>query len=133
VIPAIDVALAVALREGRVLVSRRSEGHLAGYWEFPGGKIHVGEAPADAARRELREETGLEAALLDPLASFEHAYPDRAIRFHAFLARDPQGAVALDGPREWAWLAPDEIVPSEMPPANGPLVALLRRRLEPGR
>jgi len=127
---ATDVALAVATRGGRALVARRAAGtHLAGAWEFPGGKLVPGETPPDGARRELLEETRLEADALEPLGLFVYEYPDRSLRFHVFLAREPRGDVRLDGEREWAWKSWEELSALEMPPANAPIVSALRWRL----
>lgn len=126
----VDIALALPVRDGRVLVARRGVGtHLAGSWEFPGGKIEPGETPADAARRELVEETGLEPDRLDPLVLLVHDYADRPLRFHVFLARDPRGDVAMDGPREWAWMSVEELERIEMPEANRRMLRALRWRL----
>ena len=71
----IDVALAIPVREGRALVRRRPAGsHLAGCWEFPGGRVEPGEEPLAAARRELAEETGLRADSWEPLVLVVHDY-----------------------------------------------------------
>lgn len=127
---ATEVALVVPVREGRVFVARRAPGtHLAGTWEFPGGKIAPGETPHDAARRELHEETGLVADALEPLGLFVHEYPDRALRFHVFLAREPSGNVQLDREREGAWKSWEELCLLEMPAANAEIVSALRWRL----
>jgi len=126
----IDVALALPLRAGRFLVARRQGGlHLAGRWEFPGGKVLPGEQPAAAARRELAEETGLVAASLEPLVVVVHDYTDRPLRLHVYLARDPGGEVRLDTEREWGWLTLDELGRLDMPEANRSVLRALRWRL----
>jgi len=125
----IDIALVVACRERRFLVARRrGEVHLAGYWEFPGGKIEPGEEPSEAARRELEEETGLLALSLEPLVVVVHDYVDRPLRFHVFLSREPQGEVRLDEEREWGWKTRDELERLDMPEANRQMLRALRWR-----
>jgi len=126
----VEIALALPLRDRRVLVVRRApESHLAGLWEFPGGKIETGEQPARAAARELREETGLVATELEPLGLFVYEYPDRPLRFHAFLARDPAGELRVDGEREWTWAGLSELLELELPDANTQIVRALRWRI----
>jgi 8-oxo-dGTP diphosphatase len=126
----IDIALVVVSRGELVLVARRPAGtHLGGLWEFPGGKIEHGETPADAARRELAEETGLVAESLEPLVVVVHDYADRPLRFHVFLARDPRGEPYAERRREWAWKTHAELDELSMPEANAPMLRALRWRV----
>ena len=117
------------MREGLILVARRAdEQHLGGAWEFPGGKIEAGEEPAEAALRELREEAGLTAAVATPLLVFVHDYPDRRLRFHAFVVTDAAGEVRTDGGRAFAWVAPASLDDMPMPEANSAILKALRWR-----
>ena len=126
----IDIALAIPMRGDRLLVARRAEGaHLGGFWEFPGGKMEAGEDPAGAAARELAEETGLTATALEPLMVLVHDYTEMPLRFHVFLARDPDGDVIMDGAREFAWKTYSEARDLEMPPANKQMLSALRWRM----
>lgn len=126
----IDIALAIPVRDDRVLVARRSaDQHLGGLWEFPGGRIDAGEEPAAAARREMAEETSLRAGRLEPLVVLVHDYADRPLRFHVFLIRDPEGEVSMDRPREWAWKDLGELDDLKMPEANRPMLRALKWRL----
>ena len=129
--PRIPIALVAAIRDGRVLVARRRDDaeHLPGLWEFPGGKIEDGERPAEAARRELLEETGLVAREVESLTTAVFDYPDRMLRFHAFIATGLSGDPAIDGSREWGWKMLDDLERLDMPPANIPIVRSLRWRL----
>jgi 8-oxo-dGTP diphosphatase len=125
----VEVALAIPIRQGKLLVSRRAEGsHLAGHWEFPGGKIESGEDPAAAAQRELKEETGLNAGELEPLVLLVHDYADRPLRFHVFVTRDAKGQVSDDGTQRWVWKSLSEIEELKMPEANRRVLRALRWR-----
>ncbi len=126
----VDIALAIPHRGDRFLVARRAEGlHLAGHWEFPGGKIRPDEKPVDAARRELAEETGLIGAEWEPLVVVVHDYAEAPLRFHVFLARDPTGDVRMDAQRKNAWLSLEELLSLEMPEANRQMLRALRWRV----
>lgn len=112
--------------QGRLLVARRPPGkHLAGLWEFPGGKTEPGETPQAALRRELREELGCEAEPGPALAPVTHAYATVTVKLMPYLAR-----LAPDSPppvaREHdalAWVGPEEIGALAMPEADAPIVA----------
>jgi 8-oxo-dGTP diphosphatase len=124
-LPIVEVAIVVLRRAGRILVRRRREGeHLAGLWEFPGGKIGPGETPVDAARREVREEMALEAGGLAPLGRIEHAYPDRTVTLHVFEGTCAGDPAPPDG-AAWAWVTPAELESLPVPDANRDLIARL--------
>ena len=125
----VEVALAVTVRGGRVLVARRDrDAHLGGLWEFPGGKIERGEEPEAAALRELAEETGLDGNRVEPLTVFHYAYPDRNVRLHAFLVTEPRGEVAIAGGRSWEWVEPAALASLPMPEANRAILRALAWR-----
>src|SRR5690606_7694549 len=88
-IPHHDIAVGVISDEGgRVLVQQRpTDAMLGGLWEFPGGKVEPGEALADACRREIREELGVEVEVGEPIAQIGHAYSHFKITLHAFRCR----------------------------------------------
>ena len=115
--------------DGRVLIAERPAGKaLAGLWEFPGGKVHGGETPEAALIRELREELAVETrrSCLAPVAFASHAYPDIHLLMPLFACRVWQGTpVAQEGQR-LAWVRPARLRDYPMPPADEPLVALLR-------
>lgn len=122
-------AVALVDVDGRVLIARRPEGkEMAGLWEFPGGKVEPGERPEDTLIRELAEELGIEvtAACLAPFTFASHDYENFHLLMPLFVCRRWQGVVrSLEG-QELAWVRPVRLGDYEMPPADRPLVALLR-------
>lgn len=122
----VDVALALLAREGRWLLQRRdpAAAHLPGLWEFPGGKLEAGETPERALRRELQEELGWAPGALRPLEPLRHAYAERTVVLHPFLA---EGPARPHTPLAWGWFTAAEAARLPVPEANGPLVALLAR------
>lgn len=129
----IRVALALCWREdGCLLVTRRPAGaHQGGLLEFPGGKIEEGEEPAQAALRELREETGLVAHSAGTgRAVMVHAYDDRRVELHPIdcVVRGDPGVLQLSGVTEAFWRLPSQLQPDDFPAANVALLEALRRQ-----
>ncbi len=125
------VAACVLVNEaGALLIAKRPPGRpLAGLWEFPGGKVEQGEQPEDAVIRELREELGIEIARVDlePLTFASHAYPDFYLLMPLYRCARWRGAVvALEG-QELRWVCAEDLVDYDMPPADEPLKAALRK------
>jgi len=122
-------AVALVDADGRVLIARRPEGKtMAGLWEFPGGKLQAGETPEAALVRELREELGIDTrgSCLAPVAFASHAYEDFHLIMPLYVCRVWQGAVTAREGQELAWVRPARLADYPMPPADQPLVAMLR-------
>ena len=125
------VAIGIVLREGRVLICRRrKDGHLAGYWEFPGGKCEPGEAPLDALHRELREEVGIGVEPTHAFEPMEHHYPEVRVRLRAFVCRHRTGEAQPHAADELLWVTPAELAGYRFPEANGPLLEQLAAQLQ---
>jgi mutator protein MutT len=121
------VAAAVIDAADRVLIAQRPEGtHLAGGWEFPGGKLEPGEDRAAGLERELREEIGIAIASPRPLIRVRHAYPSREVLLDMWVVKrydgEPRG---LEG-QALRWCTQDELATVELLPADGPIVRALR-------
>ncbi len=111
--------------DGRVLIAERPAGRsMAGLWEFPGGKVEVGERPEEALIRELREELGIAVAepCLAPLTFASHAYPDFHLLMPLYVCRRWEGIVAAQEGQRLAWVRPNRLRDYEMPPADLPLI-----------
>jgi len=122
-------ALALVDADGRVLIARRPEGKpMAGLWEFPGGKVHAGETPEAAAIREAREELGIDTrtSCLAPLVFASHAYDDFHLLMPVYVCRVWAGTVAAREGQALAWVRPVRLRDYPMPPADEPLIPLLR-------
>ena len=124
------VAAAVIDAEDRILIAQRPAGkHLAGGWEFPGGKLEPGEELLAGLERELREELGIEISSPLPLIQVRHAYPTREVLLDVWVVKhfagEPRG---LDG-QALRWCTLPELQSVELLPADGPIVAALREHL----
>jgi len=124
----LDVCAAVVIRNGRILLAtRRPGGHLAGRWEFPGGKQHDNETLADCITRELREELDLQVTQAFPLFSIVHRYPEKTIRLwfmRCELITADSAVRCLEG-QEAGWFAATELKNLPMAPADHAVLAWL--------
>jgi 8-oxo-dGTP diphosphatase len=128
----IVVSAAVLIEQGRVLLTQRKSGtHLAGAWEFPGGKVEPDEDPKAALVRELREEIGVDAEVGDIVEVTFHRYPSKSVLLLFYEAK-----LAPNSPRPQPidvaalrWCRGSELRDEELPPADVPVLAKVRARL----
>ena len=114
--------------DGRVLIAQRPAGRsMAGLWEFPGGKIEMGERPEQSLIRELKEELGIDVReeCLAPLTFASHPYPDFHLLMPLYVCRRWEGTVTAQEGQKLAWVRPNKLRDYEMPPADVPLIAHL--------
>lgn len=122
-------AVALIDRDGRVLLAERPAGKsLAGLWEFPGGKVEQGETPEAALIRELHEELGIETweSCLAPLSFASHSYDEFHLLMPLFACRKWGGVATPQEGQRLKWVRPADFSKYPMPPADIPLVAMLR-------
>ena len=126
----IEVAAALVFRDGRLLITQRpSGGHLAGLWEFPGGKREPAESFEQALQRELMEELGIEVEVGELVESITHEYPEKSVHLRFFRCawkrHEPQAIECAD----WRWIQPEELAEFQFPAADA---RLLEKLQDPG-
>jgi len=123
------VAVALVDVDGRVLIAQRPEGKsMAGLWEFPGGKVEPGETPEHALIRELQEEIGIDVTenCLAPFTFASHRYDDFHLLMPLYVCRVWDGAVVAREGQTLKWVRALDLKDYPMPPADIPLIAMLR-------
>jgi 8-oxo-dGTP diphosphatase len=121
-------ACALVDSDGRVLIAQRPEGKsMAGLWEFPGGKIELGEQPEQSLIRELQEELGItvKPECLAPLTFASHSYPEFHLLMPLYVCRRWEGFVQAREKQTLKWVRPNELRSYPMPPADEPLISHL--------
>ncbi|KFI99412.1 NTP pyrophosphohydrolase with NUDIX domain [Bifidobacterium porcinum] len=122
----IRVVGAAIMRDGTVLCAQRgSTKSLAGYWEFPGGKIEVHETPQQALQREIEEELRCEITVGHELCTTRYAYDFGTIELTTFLCHLTEGEPHLTEHREVRWLSPNHLHELDWAPADREAVGLL--------
>ncbi|WP_225028730.1 (deoxy)nucleoside triphosphate pyrophosphohydrolase [Xinfangfangia pollutisoli] len=122
-------AVALIDTDGRVLLAQRPPGKsLAGLWEFPGGKVEPGETPEACLIRELKEELGIDTwkSCLAPLTFASHSYEDFHLLMPLFACRRWEGIAEAREGQTLAWVPPSRLRDYPMPPADLPLIPILR-------
>jgi 8-oxo-dGTP diphosphatase len=122
------VACALVDADGRVLIAERPPGkHMAGLWEFPGGKVEPGERPEDTLIRELGEELGIivKEPCLAPLTFASYSYPDFHLLMPLYVCRRWDGQATAKVHTRLAWVKPNKLRDYAMPPADEPLISHL--------
>jgi len=121
----IVVVAAVIERDGAFLLTLRPEGtHLAGHWEFPGGKVHASETHAEALRRELFEELDISAEVGEVVDTVTHAYPEKVVELHFYRCSFHGEAKPMVG-QEMRWVPRGELASLPFPEADAALIRLL--------
>ena len=125
--PVVEVVAAVIERDGKVLIARRRAGtHLAGLWEFPGGKREPGETLEEALGRELVEELATPGIVGELIETVKWSYPDKRVQLHFFRCNLKEEPRPLEG-QEIAWVARADLPRYEFPAADAALIERLRR------
>lgn len=124
------VAAALFVQNGKILIARRSDDrHLAGHWEFPGGKAEPGETPEACLDREIREELGIEIEVGSLFAKNVHRYDSKTIELLVYRARPLSESYALSAHSEIRWVSAGELLGFDLAPADVPIA---RRIAEEG-
>lgn len=128
----IDVAAGVLIRqqaagEPEILLAQRPSGkHMAGYWEFPGGKFEANESAEQALARELEEEIGVCIAASEPLIQLVHHYPERSVRLHVRTVREWTGELQSLDQQALRWVPQSQLSDWQLLPADGPIVRAIQ-------
>jgi 8-oxo-dGTP diphosphatase len=127
----IDVIVGVIVDPNRrVLVAQRPPGkHMAGAWEFPGGKLEPGEGAYEGLRRELAEELGIDVLAADAFFEQRFDYPDRSVRLDVWWVSAYAGVVRAAEEQVLKWVAADALTTLPILPADEPIVAAIQSRL----
>jgi 8-oxo-dGTP diphosphatase len=130
-VPRVVLVAAVALidTDGRVLLAQRPAGKaMAGLWEFPGGKVEPDETPEAALIREMDEELGIGtwSSCLAPLTFASHGYDDFHLLMPVFACRRWTGTPRAREGQGLTWARPQQLRNFDMPPADRPLIAIIR-------
>jgi 8-oxo-dGTP diphosphatase len=124
----VEVAAGLIVEEGRYLIAKRRRGvHLAGLWEFPGGKREQGETLEECLQRELFEELSIRIQTPVPFQTIRHEYPEKTVELHFFHCTIGEGRAAPIDCDEIRWVHPSEMAAYQFPPADGPIIEALQR------
>lgn len=124
----IAVVAALIVRENRLLIARRPEGkHMAGKWEFPGGKIERGETPEQALERELKEELGVKTETGRIYHAIAHSYPEKDVLLMFYRSRLIEGEPEAIEEAELEWITESELRLYPWAEADAPLIDLIER------
>lgn len=127
----INVVAGILKKDNKILIARKKEGKsLAGYWEFPGGKIEAGETPEESLVRELMEEMRIKVKVNEYVGESIYDYGNIVISLKGYLAEILDGQIVLTDHDKYEWVRLDEVSSYKLAPADIPLVEKLIRLLK---
>ncbi len=124
----IEVVAAIIIRDDRILCTQRSKHkyqYISEKFEFPGGKIEVGETEIQALKREIREELSIEIEVRDKFLTVEHIYPDFSIKMHSYICHSNVETIRFSEHINHSWLLKEELVNLDWAAADIPIVEKL--------
>jgi mutator protein MutT len=123
----VAIVAAIIRRDEKLLITKRLDHvHLAGLWEFPGGKVEPGESLEGALEREIREELSMDILVGDEFFTVEHDYPAQPVHLHFFNCAISRGEPQPLDVADLRWVGTAELVDFEFPPADAELIRKLR-------
>ena len=122
----IEVVAAIIRKGGKIFATQRGYGEWKDWWEFPGGKMEVGETPEEALVREIREELSAEISVDEFLCTVEYDYPAFHLKMHCYLCSLVTESLHLNEHEAARWLTKDELNSVKWLPADAELISLLR-------
>jgi len=126
--PHVEVAAAIILHEGQILISQRDEhSHLSGYWEFPGGKREPEESFEECVAREIREELNVDIEVEHFFEAVQYEYSEKIVLLKFYSCRYVRGEAQALGCRQCRWVPLRELGTYLFPPANEPILQKLLR------
>ncbi len=128
----IHVVAAIIADGDRVFATQRGYGDWKDYWEFPGGKVELGEMPEAALHREILEELDTEIAVGERITTIEYDYPEFHLSMECFLARITEGSLVLKEHEAARWLKKNELDSVKWLPADQTIIELLKQRVFEG-
>lgn len=127
----IEVTAAIIEKDGKIMLARRQEGqHMAGYWEFPGGKIEQGEQAETCLIRELREELSIEVKIEAFVSDTEYQYPEKHVRLICYRVSIIKGQPLLNAHDKIVWVRPQEVLHYNLAPADIPIIQNYLQQIE---
>ena len=126
----INVVAAIIIKDGSPFATQRGYGEWKDWWEFPGGKMEVGETPEEALVREIREELSAEISVEESLCTVEYDYPQFHLTMHCYLCSLMTDSLHLNEHEAARWLSKDELDSVKWLPADVKVVELLKSRIQ---
>jgi mutator protein MutT len=126
----VEVAIAVVKRGKKILIClRKMRGSLGGFWEFPGGKRETGESLEACLSRELMEEVGMTARIIEKLTQIRHDYGQTRVTLYPFLCEHVGGEPAPIECERVEWVEVEQFSDFKFPPANDPLLNEIKEKM----